>query len=211
MQTFTTINGADLKARLDEAARQGNKQAHYWSAYSFDVRPGVAVDPSIHEFHGSMSTIGDTSVFFGTTASGIDLLSLWKNRKPETQFILLTGNSSVNSAVDAMRKGAYDYVTKPVNPDELIVLIKRAIEGMRKDVEIDTLRRRLDQKFGLDQIIGSSKVMKDVFAKIDKMHQAPMERKVAELKDNFYPYCVAALSLLGLGTLTMFGWRYTPW
>ena len=71
VQTFTTINGADLKARLDEAARQGSKQARYWSAYSFDVRPGVAVDPSIHEFHGSMSTIGDTSIFFGTTASGM--------------------------------------------------------------------------------------------------------------------------------------------
>ena len=71
VQTFTTINGADLPARLDEAARQGNKQTRYWSAYSFDVRPGVAVDPSIHEFHGSMNTIGDTTIFIGTTASGM--------------------------------------------------------------------------------------------------------------------------------------------
>jgi hypothetical protein len=71
VQTFTTINGADLKSRLDEAARQGNKQTRYWSAYSFYVRPGVAVDPSIHEFHGSMNTIGDTTIFIGTTASGM--------------------------------------------------------------------------------------------------------------------------------------------
>ena len=61
-----------------------------------------------------------------------------------------------------MRAGAYDYLTKPINPDELILLIKRAVESMSKDREIDSLRRRLDQKFGLDQIIGQSKQMKDV-------------------------------------------------
>src|SRR5436190_15777764 len=85
--------------------------------------------------------------------SGLDLLQLWKKQRPDTQFILLTGHSSVNSAVEAIKSGAYDYVTKPVNPDELILLIKRAIEGMQKDKEIDNLRRRLDQRFGLDQIV----------------------------------------------------------
>src|SRR6201999_2872437 len=100
--------------------------------------------------------------------SGIQLLNLWKAKKPETQFILLTGHSSVNSAVEAIKAGAYDYVTQPVNPDELIHLIKRAIEGLQKDKEIDNLRRRLDQKFGLDQIVGQSRQMKDVFAKIQR-------------------------------------------
>src|SRR5437764_1848831 len=55
--------------------------------------------------------------------SGLDLLNLWKKRRPETQFIVLTGHSSVNSAVEAIKGGAYDYITKPVNPDELILLI----------------------------------------------------------------------------------------
>ena len=100
--------------------------------------------------------------------SGLDLLQLWKKRKPETQFILFTGHSSINSAVEAIKSGAYDYITKPVNPDELILLIKRAIDAMQKDREIDSLRRRLDQKFGLDQIVGQSKQMKDVYAKIQR-------------------------------------------
>ncbi len=95
--------------------------------------------------------------------SGIELLQLWKKKAPDTQFILFTGHSSVNTAVEAIKAGAYDYVTKPINPDELIVLIKRAIEGMQKDKEIDNLRRRLDQKFGLDQIVGQAKQMKDVY------------------------------------------------
>ena len=100
--------------------------------------------------------------------SGLDLLQLWKKRKTETQFILFTGHSSINSAVEAIKSGAYDYITKPVNPDELILLIKRAIDAMQKDREIDSLRRRLDQKFGLDQIVGQSKQMKDVYAKIQR-------------------------------------------
>ncbi len=72
VQSFTTIEGADLSARLEAAGQRARSgKTPYWSAYSFDVRPGVAIDPGIHEFHGSMNTIGDTAVFVGTTASGM--------------------------------------------------------------------------------------------------------------------------------------------
>jgi DNA-binding NtrC family response regulator len=114
--------------------------------------------------------------------SGIDLLHLWKKRKPETHFILLTGHSSVNSAVEAIKSGAYDYLTKPIHPDELVLLIKRAVETQQKDKEIDNLRRRLDQKFGLDQIVGQSKLMKDVFAKIQRA--APVDSTVLILGES---------------------------
>jgi DNA-binding NtrC family response regulator len=114
--------------------------------------------------------------------SGIDLLNLWKQRAPDVQFILLTGHSSINSAVEAIKAGAYHYVTKPVNPDELILLMKRSIESVTKDKEIDNLRRRLDQKFGLDQIVGQSKLMKDVFAKIQKA--APVDSTVLILGES---------------------------
>ena len=71
VQSFTAVEGADLMARLEAAqARARSRQMPYWSAYSFDVRPGVAVDPAIHEFNGSINTMGDTTVFVGTTASG---------------------------------------------------------------------------------------------------------------------------------------------
>src|SRR2546426_5828694 len=58
IQSFTTIDGADLKTRLEAASQRARgAQTPYWSAYAFDVRSGVAVDPNIHEFHGSMNTI----------------------------------------------------------------------------------------------------------------------------------------------------------
>src|SRR5215212_414980 len=114
--------------------------------------------------------------------SGIDLLQLWKKRQPDTQFIVMTGHSSVNTAVEAIKAGAFDYITKPVNPDEIVLLIKRAVEGLQKDKELDNLRRRLDQKFGLDQIIGQSKQMKDVFAKIQRA--APVDSTVLVLGES---------------------------
>ncbi len=114
--------------------------------------------------------------------SGMDLLNLWKKKKPETQFILVTGHSSVNSAVEAMKSGAFDYVTKPINLDELVLSIGRAVEGLNKDKELDNLRRRLDQKFGLDQIVGQSKGMKDVFAKVQRA--APVDSTVLVLGES---------------------------
>src|SRR3954465_10682328 len=114
--------------------------------------------------------------------SGIRLLQLWKQRKPDTQFIVFTGEKSTKSAVEAMKAGAYDYITKPVDADELIVVIRRALDGVQKDKEIDSLRRRLDQKFGLDQIVGQSKQMKDVFARIQRA--APVDSTVLVLGEN---------------------------
>ena len=69
-QSFTTVEGADLAARLAEASRKARAaapQTPYWTAYAFDVRPGVAVDPVGSQFSGSMHMNGDTSVFIGTS------------------------------------------------------------------------------------------------------------------------------------------------
>jgi HEAT repeat protein len=72
VQSFTVVEGADLMTRLDAAREKARaRQLPYWSAYAFDVRSGVAIDPAIREFHGSMNTMGDTTVFVGTTADGM--------------------------------------------------------------------------------------------------------------------------------------------
>jgi len=114
--------------------------------------------------------------------SGLDLLNLWKQRKPDTHFIVITGEPSSSAAVQAMKAGAFDYINKPINIEELTLLIKRAIDSTQKEKEIDDLRRRLDQKFGLDQIIGQSKQMRDVFAKIQRA--APVDSTVLILGES---------------------------
>ena len=114
--------------------------------------------------------------------SGIDLLGLWKKRKADTQFILITGQSSVDTAVEAIKAGAYDYITKPINPDELHLNISRAIEARKKDDELEGLRRRLDQKFGVDQIIGESDQMRKVFELVRRA--APVDSTVLILGES---------------------------
>jgi HEAT repeat protein len=72
IQSFTTVEGANLMAKLEAAqARAQSRSTPYWSAYSFDVRPGLAVDIGVGQFNGTMNTFGDTTVFIGTTASGV--------------------------------------------------------------------------------------------------------------------------------------------
>jgi DNA-binding NtrC family response regulator len=95
--------------------------------------------------------------------SGIDLLRLWKQRRPTTPFVLITAHADVNSAVEAMKLGAEDYLTKPVNPDELLILITRCIEYHRKDETIRHLQERLDERLGFEKMIGSSKGIIEVF------------------------------------------------
>ena len=92
VQSFTAVEGADLMSRLEAAqARARSKQTPYWSAYTFDVRPGVAVDPAIREFNGSINTMGDTTVFVGTTAGGTTVetrsLAIFLLRDPSSNQI----------------------------------------------------------------------------------------------------------------------------
>src|SRR6185436_14759469 len=92
VQSFTAVEGADLMAKLEAAQTRARvKQTPYWSAYTFDVRSGVAIDPSIREFHGSMNTMGDTVVFVGTTAGGMTVetknLAIFLLRDPASNQI----------------------------------------------------------------------------------------------------------------------------
>jgi DNA-binding NtrC family response regulator len=104
--------------------------------------------------------------------SGIDLLRLWKKRRPTTPFILITAHGEVNSAVEAMKLGAEDYLTKPVNPDELLIQIARSIEFHRKDETIRNLQERLDERLGFEKMIGSSQEIRDVFEQARMTAQA---------------------------------------
>jgi HEAT repeat protein len=92
VQSFTAVQGADLMARLEAAQTLArSKQTPYWSAYSFDVRPGVGVDPAIRDFNGNMQTIGDTTVFIGTNAAGVTVetrnLAIFLLRDPSSNQI----------------------------------------------------------------------------------------------------------------------------
>lgn len=95
--------------------------------------------------------------------SGIDLLRHWKKRQPATPFIMVTAFADVGTAVEAMKLGAEDYLGKPVNPDELLILVERCLAARHKDETIYQLQERLDHRLGFERIVGNSQVMLRVF------------------------------------------------
>ncbi|OQA26274.1 MAG: Transcriptional regulatory protein ZraR [Verrucomicrobia bacterium ADurb.Bin345] len=100
---------------------------------------------------------------------GMDGLALMQRalaRTPQPVCILLTAYGSVETAVEAMKRGAYDFLTKPVHLDRLDILIRRALREREVESENRLLHEQLDAKFGLDQIIGQSAAMQEVFETI---------------------------------------------
>jgi DNA-binding NtrC family response regulator len=97
---------------------------------------------------------------------GMDGLALMQRalaRTPQPVCILLTAYGSVETAVEAMKRGAYDFLTKPVHLDRLDILVRRALREREVESENRRLHEQLDAKFGLDQIIGQSAAMQEVF------------------------------------------------
>jgi DNA-binding NtrC family response regulator len=93
---------------------------------------------------------------------GLELLKQIRSKYPETVIIILTAFGTVETAVDAMKAGAYDYLTKPVHPDELSLVVRRALEHLRLIEEVRTLRTSLDQKYGFENILGHSDILVQV-------------------------------------------------
>ncbi len=101
--------------------------------------------------------------------SGIEILTYTRKRFPTTEVIVVTGYASAETAVSAMKEGAFDYITKPVNFEELLIVIKKALEKQQLLSENVYLRRQLEERFEFSNIIGSSPAMKMVFERMTRI------------------------------------------
>ncbi|MBE0501647.1 MAG: sigma-54-dependent Fis family transcriptional regulator, partial [Desulfuromonadales bacterium] len=102
-------------------------------------------------------------------ASGIDILKWVKENASDTSVILITGMGSAESAVTAMKEGAFDYITKPFNIKELQIVIEKALANQQLIVENRYLRQQLHGKYNFDKIIGTSLAMQRVFRLMEKV------------------------------------------
>ena len=98
--------------------------------------------------------------------SGLDLL---KTCPQEIIFIMITGFGSIDSAVEAMKSGAFDYISKPFNLEEFSLKIDRAVERVNLTNQLTTLRSQIDTNNTFNNIIGKSKKMQSVFTLIEKV------------------------------------------
>lgn len=95
--------------------------------------------------------------------TGLDLLRFIKAHQPDTQVIMMTAYGTIENAVEAMRLGAFDYITKPFTSGELELILDKAFEHRRLIAENRNLRDELSDKYGFDAIVGRSKAMQEVF------------------------------------------------
>jgi two-component system NtrC family response regulator len=99
---------------------------------------------------------------------GLELLDQIKSIDDEAIVIIMTAYSSVDSAIAALRKGAYDYVTKPFVNEDLIQTVKNAIRTKELFRENRVLRREIDKRYGFSEIIGTSEALQEVFRIVEK-------------------------------------------
>ncbi|TWT85301.1 Transcriptional regulatory protein ZraR [Posidoniimonas polymericola] len=100
---------------------------------------------------------------------GFDLLEQSLRRWPQTQVILLTGYGTPDAAIEAVRAGAFDYLTKPLMDDELLMSIERALSQRKVVEENNSLKAELEKKYGLSGVVGTDPRMVKVFDMVESI------------------------------------------
>jgi len=109
-------------------------------------------------------------------ADGLEILERIKERAPTPQVIMLTATKTVKTAVTAMKLGAFDYVTKPFDVDELILIVERAVESTALAREVEALRAEVGIRFGFENIIGRAAKMQTALRTVSMV--APLKTTV---------------------------------
>ena len=100
---------------------------------------------------------------------GFELLHIVRKRWPETAVLMMTGYGTIESAVEAIKLGAYDYLTKPINDDEILLTLERALNQQTIIRENRRLKERLDERFGLESMVGQDYRMRKVFDVVESV------------------------------------------
>ncbi|MBU2621868.1 MAG: sigma-54 dependent transcriptional regulator [Proteobacteria bacterium] len=100
---------------------------------------------------------------------GMGVLNHVVNKCPKTKCIILTGHATIKSSVEAIKQGAFDYITKPIASTELLLVVEKALQFKNLEEENIRLKRELKKRYSRTNIIGTSKAMENVFGLIEKV------------------------------------------
>jgi DNA-binding NtrC family response regulator len=101
--------------------------------------------------------------------NGVDLIRQVKELSPSTIGIIFTGYATIETAVDAIKAGAYDYINKPFRADEILVVLRRSLEYQRLNQENVSLRKQLKAKYRFDNIVSDHHKMQAIFELVEKV------------------------------------------
>jgi two-component system, NtrC family, response regulator AtoC len=136
----------------------------------YQIRTAASGEEALDILHDTPLEIVVTDLLL-PGLSGIDILKHVKKESPYTSVILITGNASAESAVEAMKEGAFDYISKPIDFEKLKILVAKAVEKSHLIAENLYLRQQLRGKYKFANMIGTSKPMQQVFARMERVLQ----------------------------------------
>ena len=152
----------------EKHTREGLKQA---LADSYDVSLAASADEAFNLMDAQPFDVILTDLRM-PGKSGLKVIDRALALPNRPAVLMMTAYGNIETAVEAMRRGAVDFLTKPVNIERLDVLIRRALKAKSLEVEVEQLHERLDEKFDLEGIVGESPLLKDVLERVKKVAQS---------------------------------------
>ncbi|MFC1714899.1 sigma-54-dependent transcriptional regulator [Candidatus Poribacteria bacterium] len=140
--------------------------------HGYRTAGAATVDEAIRRINEDVYDLVLTDLKMGGMKSGIDVLKAAKQTDPTMEVIVITGHGTVESAVEAMKLGAFDYIRKPPATDELIMRVERAVGRKQMSEEIERLRERLRREQNFDTIVAESDEMKEVLHLVAKVAES---------------------------------------
>src|SRR5476651_667280 len=146
----------------EKHTREGLRQA---LEENYDVSVAASADEAFNLFAAQEFDVVVTDLRM-PGKSGLKVIDKALALPTKPAVIMMTAYGSIDSAVEAMKRGAVDFLTKPVNLERLEVLIQRALKTRTLEVEVQQLHERLDEKFSFEGIVGHSQKLKDVLDRV---------------------------------------------
>ena len=151
----------------DDALVREELQALF-SERSFHVACVGTVPDALHHLSENECTLALVDVRIAG-ADGIALARAVRDRWPEVDVIMITGYGTIQNAVEAMKQGAIDYITKPFQPEELLHATQKALERRRLLDEVEYLRRQLSDRYAFANMVSTNPAMLEVFAALEML------------------------------------------
>lgn len=148
------------------------------SSFGYRVASAMSASAALKQFDVTEYDLAIVDVQL-PDGSGIDLLGKIHHRSPLTEVIVITAYGTIQLAVDAMRAGAFYFITKPFEPDEIHLLVQKALEHQRLRTRYERLRHVLSERHEYANIIGRSKAMQDVFDTIESVARTEVNVMIA--------------------------------
>lgn len=153
---------------VDDEVGMRNMLAKLFAKNDFDTAVAHNIQEAISHLEIRVFDLVLTDLRLGTE-SGMEVLANVKQIHPETDVIIMTAYGSVESAVEAIQAGAADYITKPFKSAEIVFKVKRALDQINLRHTVRYLRQTVAQSFGYDNIIGTSKAIRDLKTVVDRI------------------------------------------